>query len=438
MKMRTHATLLSAALLLALPGASWAQSQKLAHLVPNIYGPQGLFVDSAAPLPDGSTHSAHFNNAFHATFAQFNAALASQISALPLPAPSSGFTYEMDPTLGVFTRSTDSFGPIMAERVETVGKGKWAAGFAVQHFSFDEIEGIDLGELPAVFTHDGAAPGGRADVVTTSTSVQASLTQQIAFVTYGLGSRLDASLAVPFVIADLSVRSDATIQRLGTGTNTVVHYYDNGSGVQGATRSYSKSGRATGIGDLTLRVKGAVARFGEGHGVALALDLRMPTGDEEDLLGSGAWGVRPFVAASFQLGPVSPHVNLGYQWNGESLLAGNVTTGVSADLADEVAYVAGADVAVGRRLTLCADLVGRYVLDASRVENSTFVGLDTAQTKFPDIRFEEGSYNQSSLALGFKVNPAGRLLLVFNVLLELDNNGLRDKATPLLALDYTF
>jgi hypothetical protein len=100
--MKTHAFSLAVALLLAQPGVSQAQSQKLAHLLPTLYGPQGLFVDSSAPLPDGSTHSAHF-------------------------------------------------------------------------------------------THDGAAPGGRADVVTTPSSAEASITQQIGFVTYGVGERLDAS-----------------------------------------------------------------------------------------------------------------------------------------------------------------------------------------------------------------------------------------------------
>ncbi len=436
--MKRRVLTLAMATMLVVPAVSRAQSTKLAHLLPTLYGQQGLFVDSAAPLPDGSTHSAHFNNAFHSRFTQFNAALASQLSSLPLPAPSSGFTYTMDATLGVFTRSTQSFGPIMAERAETVGKGKYAVGFAVQHFSFDGIEGIDLGALPAVFTHDAAAPGGRADVVTTSSNVSASLTQQIGFVTYGLGERIDASLAVPFVIADLSVSSLASIQRLGTGTNAVVHYYDDGNGSPGSSREFLRGGRASGLGDLTLRVKGQAARWGDGNGLAVALDVRMPTGDEEDLLGSGAWGMRPFVAASLGVGVVSPHVNLGYQWNGSSLLAGNVLTGESADLADELAYVVGADVAVGRRLTLCADLVGRYVIDSSRVATATFTGLDEVGTTFPDIRFEQGSYNQSSLALGFKANPAGRLLVVFNVLLKLDDNGLRDKVTPLLALDYTF
>jgi hypothetical protein len=123
------------AALAALPSLAQAQSTKLAHLLPTLYGAQGLFVDSSAPLPDGSTHSAHFNNAFQSRFNQFNAALASQLSALPLPSPSSGFTYTMDPTLGVFTRSTQSFGPIFAERAETMGKGKFALGFGMQHLA---------------------------------------------------------------------------------------------------------------------------------------------------------------------------------------------------------------------------------------------------------------------------------------------------------------
>ena len=77
-------------------------------------------------------------------------------------------------------------------------------------------------------------------------------------------------------------------------------------------------------------------------------------------------------------------------------------------------------------------------MSTSRIEESTFTGLDAAGTRFRDIRFEDSSYNQASLALGFKANPAGRLLVVFNVLLKLDDTGLRDKVTPLLALDYTF
>ena len=52
--------------------------------------------------------------------------------------------------------------------------------------------------------------------------------------------------------------------------------------------------------------------------------MRMPTGDEQNLLGSGAVGMRPFAAFSAQMGAFAPHANAAYQWNGESLIGGNV------------------------------------------------------------------------------------------------------------------
>ena len=158
---------LTAALVISLSltaGAASAQSApKLALLIPHLFGPDGLSVDSQARLPDGSTHSAHFNSAFQAEFNQFNIALASQLAAVPLPTPASGFTYTFDSSLGVFQRSTQSFGPILTERADTIGRRKFTFGFTYQHFGFDSIEGLGLQDVPAVFTHDEAtgAAGGR-------------------------------------------------------------------------------------------------------------------------------------------------------------------------------------------------------------------------------------------------------------------------------------
>ena len=101
-----------------------------------------------AVLPDGSTHAAHFNSAFQEEFTQFNVALATQLLTVPFPSPASGYTYTFDESLGVFTRSTQSFGPILTERAETIGKGKFTFGFAYQRFRFDSIEGVDLGAVP--------------------------------------------------------------------------------------------------------------------------------------------------------------------------------------------------------------------------------------------------------------------------------------------------
>jgi hypothetical protein len=50
---------------------------------------------------------------------------------------------------------------------------------------------------------------------------------------------------------------------------------------------------------------------------------------------------RPFAIFSYAHNRVSPHLNVGYQFNGESLLAGNVQTGEKADLPDQFLYSAG-------------------------------------------------------------------------------------------------
>ena len=123
-----------------------AQSRppRLASVFADLFGPNGLVVNSESVLPDGSTHSAHFNSAFQSNFTQFNIALASQLTSLPLPSPASGFTYRFDASTGTFVRSTQSFGPILTDRAETIGRGRFAFGFNFQHFSFDQLEGIDL------------------------------------------------------------------------------------------------------------------------------------------------------------------------------------------------------------------------------------------------------------------------------------------------------
>ena len=426
-----------AAILLVGAGTGSAQdSGKLALLIPGLFGPGGLRVESMAQLPDGSTHSAHFNSAFQAEFTQFNIALASQLAAIPLPTPASGFTYTFDETLGVFQRSTQSFGPILTERAETIGKGKVTFGVTYQHFGFDSLEGLSLGSVPAVFTHDDAQlGGGRTDLVTTTNSIDAVVNQSVAFLSYGLGSRFDVSVAVPFVTVDLAARSEAQVQRVGTATSPATHYYDDGTGGFGARTTYASSGSASGIGDVVVRLKGTPVHGGA-VALALGVDGRFPTGDEEDLLGLGAFGIKPFAVLSFSQGRVAPHLNVAYLWNGKSVLAGDVATGVKEDLPDQIQYAVGVDIGVSKRLTLAFDFLGTHVIDSPRLVRETFTAANGLA--FAQIGFVTESYNLANGAAGLKFNLVGRLLVDFNVLFKLDSAGLRDDVTPLVGIEYAF
>jgi hypothetical protein len=102
-----------------------------------------------------------------------------------------------------------------------------------------------------------------------------------------------------------------------------------------------------------------------------------------------------------------------------------------------VSYAAGADVSVNPRITLAFDVLGRYLIDAERLRMEEFHGLD-GRSVFPNIAFSRDSYNALSGSVGLKGNVFGRFLVDVNLLFALDDNGLRDKVTPLIGLEYSF
>jgi hypothetical protein len=409
---------------------------ELSRIFTELYGPDGLVVNSLAALAGGVSHTAHFNSGFESEFSQFGTALTGQIVSLPLPAPASGFTYQFDPALGVFTRSTSTFGPILAERADTIGARRVTIGFAFQNLAFDSLENMALNAVPAVFTHDNAElRGGREDVITTVNTIDSEVSRSAAFVTYGVTNDLDVSIAFPYITADIVVTSDATIRRVGT-TVSEIHFFRAVDDSVGDRRLFTAFGHSSGVGDITVRMKQAIRR-GQVNAFALGLDLRLPTGDERNLLGTGAAGVQPFAVWSATYATFAPHVNLGYQWNGSSILGGDLESGVAEDLPDVAVYAVGAVVAIHPRVTAAVDILGRYIIDSPRVRREDFHALD-GRSVFPNITFDTGSIHEVSTAVGLKINLAGRLLVNANLLMRLNDAGLRDKISPLVGVEYAF
>jgi hypothetical protein len=413
----------------------------LATLFEDIYGPNGQVVASEDVQLDGTNHAAHFNSAFQSEFRLVNIALTSQLAAVPLPSPASGFTYRFDPETGTFVRSTRSFGPILAERGETIGRGRLALGYSFQFFSFDRLDGVPLAEVPAVFTHDSfELGGGRTDVIATANTIEANVSQFSGALTYGLTDRIDLALAVPLVQTDLRLLSNARIHRVGTGANTVVHYFPDPLAIDGfgSTHQFFAEGTASGIGDLVLRAKTTVLREGT-RALAAGVDFRLPTGDELNLLGAGATGVRAFAAFSSSLGRLAPHANVAYQWNGESVLAGDVRAGQKADLPDNFSFALGSDLGINDRFSVVLDFLGQRIFDSPRLLRRVFEASGPAGAiDLPDIRFQTESYWLTSGAIGFKGHVLPRALIVFNLKFRMNENGLTDKITPLLGMEWNF
>jgi hypothetical protein len=193
--------------------------------------------------------------------------------------------------------------------------------------------------------------------------------------------------------------------------------------------------------------------------MALGMDVRTPTGDARKFLGSGAIGIKPFIAVSATGRHFAPHINLGYQWNGESITAGDVTgTAISENsgglatiqngpaikhrLPSQLFYTVGADFGVSKNLTLAFDYLGQTLIHAPRVFRDTFVTQDipsgTGAIGLPTISGGTDTVGLSSGALGLKYNLIGSVLVTTNILFRLDNKGLRQNVTPVIALSYAF
>jgi hypothetical protein len=414
-----------------------------------------------APPPAGVvvSHEAHFvdpNSEQFIAVRQFNNELATQLATFPLASSAGGFAYKYDPALGTFTRATQSFGPIYTERADTIGKGKFNVGVNYSHFTFDRVDDLSLsgGDLKLVFTHKEVASYVKGDVITAALRVGVTADVTAFVLTYGLFEGLDIGAAIPIERIDITAQTDASIERLATQQNTTIHRFLDGS----SRETFETNGSASGLGDILVRAKYQFLRGRAGGGLALGADLRLPTGEERDLLGTGTLLGGGFLIGSVQLGTFSPHINGGYTWSSNAPSSSTPALDV-ATIPNQVSYAAGFDWAIHPRVTFIVDVLGRTYLNSQSVtlvdQQYTAVTGDslggtchcepegenpprTVQRTFRRLSSSEANLNTLIGSIGFKANPIGNLLITANVLFSLNRKGLQDSLSPLFALDYSF
>ena len=441
-----------------------ASAADLRDLLTNFLA-QGITLAPAAQF----SHETHFISvlAQFTAFNQFNQSLASQLSSFPLPSSSGGFTYTYDPALGTFTRGSDSFGPVYAERIDTVGKGRFNLGLNYSHFSFDRINDVDLrnGDLKLVFQHIHIPRPGEPNFFFEGDAIQAQLKLKVdsdisaIVATYGVTNRFDVGFALPIVHVSLKPETDLTINRLATGKDPIfrtVHQFrtDNLADpncsvvTPDVEQGCRQSGSASGIGDILVRTKFRLTDSPQA-GVAIATDARFPTGREEDLLGTGVFQFKAFLIASAHIGIFSPHVNAGYTW---SVHRHRNQPAGSSGIPDEINYTGGFDLALGSHVTFAGDIIGRTFRKTQIIEvvpttftantaNNVFnpnVPPVLVSTTLPQLTATPGDLNTLLGSAGFKINPFGNLLVTVNGLFSITKKGLQDKFTPVVALDYAF
>lgn len=469
-------------------------SNKLVCLIPQVYGATGLGGGPTGPLAPNFGHEAHFDADFIASFGAFNESVGIQASQLPVASPSSAVTFTYNPTLKTFTPSTEeTLGPIFGERATTIGRNRVYLAFSYQFFGFSSIDGQDTRHIPVIFQHRPIAPapppapsflgpcpntaGMKAaylgppadacyvrDFIATDNSIDLKIHQFTLYGTYGITRNLDVSVAVPILDVRMGVKSNATIVPNSVAPPSptfppVFHQFNASDPALSSqcanispclNASFSNTGSATGIGDVILRGKYTVHKW-EKAAVAAGVDVRVPTGDAQNFLGSGAAGVRPFGVFSYSA-RVSPHAEIGYEVNGDSILAGDFVgtsaTGTKGSLPNRFLYIVGADVAIVRRLTAAFDLFGQRLFGAPQVVASSYTDQGkcsdvncttvTPGTTHPNISQATSDVNITNASIGMKYRAIGNLVVTGNVLLKMDDGGLRARAVPLVGVSYSF
>jgi len=284
-------------------GSAATRSSDLVCTVPQVYGPGGLVgTDNGGPLTATMFHEVHFQASSINSFGPINAEIGVQLSQVPLASPVSGFIFAN----GVMQEAT-SFGPVLADRAETLGRRRIFVGASYEYFDFDKADGVNLKSFGAVFNHEqepticaiipstpclGGEPIYTRDIIATQNRIDVKVHQVTLVGTYGLSDRLDVSVAVPVVDVRVAMTSNATIFNFEPPpvNHTFAPITDNPreTYISPFNAILTNSGSTLGIGDLRLRGKYVAWRDAkEKSAVAVGLDLRLPTGDAYNFLGSG-------------------------------------------------------------------------------------------------------------------------------------------------------
>ncbi|HSK20567.1 MAG TPA: transporter [Longimicrobiales bacterium] len=404
-------------------------------------GTSPLFLSGSAGLPSTAVHGDHYipdaSEANGALLVFLNNSIAANVANFPLSATVSSVTFTF--VEGVPTPTSSSFGPVFAERAQTLGRGRFDVGVNFSMLSFNKLRGVPLDRLQLNFVHENVdfpncdviftgdcslagVPYFENDVLELELDIGLNAQIYAFSAAVGITDWLDVSVAIPVIHFELDGTSTATALVFDT---SVVHFFG-GSQEAPVLETRARSSHATtGIGDVALRTKLRILH-GERLSAALLADVRAPTGRQEDFLGTGEISARGLFIASSRHGDFAPHVNVGYAYRAAELSQ------------DAVELAAGFEQRMGSWATLAVDLLGRFGVEESPVVFPEPYQLEAPfrrevlRTNIPDRRDDilDGS-------IGFKFSTAGGLVLIANVLVPLNDGGLRSQAIPTLGLQYT-
>ena len=378
-------------------------------------------------------HGDHFIPALaegnDAVIAFLTDAIGDATASVPLSATSSGATFSV--VGGVPVRTSISAGPIFGERTQTLGRGRFFVGASVTGIEFTSLNGVPLRDLALNFKHEDGSPTDTLgnpefenDYMALDLAVSLNILVGTIAVTAGLTDFIDVGVAVPLVRTQVSGRTEAQILPFGSNA---IHRFGGDATNPILRATASTEGSATGIGDIAARVKFNLGQSSR-MGAAVLAEVRLPTGDEEDLLGAGSTQFRALGLYSAQFGTFSPHVNVGFVARGDSKTQNDaVILGVAMDnlLSDWATFAAGieSELQVGEN---------KFALPSDIEFDEPF------RRTVPATNVPNKSGDLLRASMGAKFTVRGGTVIVVNALLPLRDVGLQPDFIWTLGLDFPF
>jgi hypothetical protein len=369
-----------------------------------------------------------------------NGLIAGNVSSFPLSSTAGGVLFDF--STGQPVRIAESMGPILSETAKPLGKGKFLLEANYTYLDLAQFRGLPTDQMRFTFTHKDVDTNGvlgtspnEDDVIDLFMDLHAQAGIGAVVATMGVTNDLDVSLALPIVTVHLTGTARAVIGSYTFGRLGHANHFFSGDTLHPVLTTdvpYNQS--ATGLGDIAVRLKYSLARGGD-MDFATLLDVRLPTGKKENFLGSGKSTIRLWAIMSKRIGDFTPHLNLGYAHKAASYQS------------DAVEFRAGFDSKLSRAITWAFDLLGQIDVNADEaiklapgsVTLYDLVPGGQAQnvvqlSNVPD-RKNDNAYSAST---GFRFAPSDNVMLFANVLIPMNDGGLRAHVAPTVGLSVQF
>ena len=450
-----RATFCTAVVLLAAAVPAAAQEPPVSRLVPEL-------IASAAVIGRGETgdHREHFLPGLSTlgVIHELNRSIALQAAGFPLgpvsPVVSSrGRSGTEQPAL---------FGAGYTQTAFGLGPKRLLFSVSYQTTTFDTFDDLDLRDSPIhLYIPHAPVTGDDSDRDMLHQVVSLRLNRKtVAFaLNYGVGPRIDLGVVLPVVQVAAEARVTTHIVRTASAQNPAVHEFDI---IDRANRTFPRycsdqevpapsqtslecagSSTARGIGDLLFRGKFALVNA-SATALAFSVDVRLPTGDADELIGLGATQVTPALAWSLDAGRIGARARAEYTWSEGDLSSrlAEGAEGLDLNVPDEIGLGIGIDADIAPRTTLALDVLGRRTTNMRQFSTGTLVfpgrGPGAAPADFIGedalVQGDTRTLTQVMAALGLRFDVPGGVVAQVSALIPVSGGGLQPQSMAVFSL----